>query len=75
MDRRTVIALTVAGRCFERVADHAVNLADRSHLADAYAALENGEVGQLDAEARMVRKDGSSLWTSQLAVVVRDVER
>ena len=33
VDHRTIIALTIAGRCFERVGDHAVNLAKRSRLA------------------------------------------
>src|SRR5438094_965455 len=32
VDHRTIIALTIAGRCYERVADHAVNLAARSGL-------------------------------------------
>ena len=32
VDPGTIIALTIAGRCFERVGDHAVNLADRSRL-------------------------------------------
>jgi phosphate transport system protein len=32
VDAQTIIALTIAARCFERVADHAVNLADRATL-------------------------------------------
>lgn len=32
VDPHVIVALTIAGRCFERVADHAVNLAARSQL-------------------------------------------
>ena len=35
VDHRTIIALTIAGRCYERIADHAVNLAERSRLVSA----------------------------------------
>jgi PAS domain S-box-containing protein len=61
-------SVEIAGRSLLELLDPV----DRSRAAHAYAALQDGSRDQLEVESRFICKDGSSLWTSQLAAVVRD---
>jgi len=58
----------LAGRSFIGL----VHPDDRARIADAYVALEDGRLEHLETESRLVRMDGTRLWVSQLAAVVRD---